>query len=239
MAENDEEFDEGAATDVSGSLEGLELADDRGSYALDTRRVLQQILRGPSIDKKRHPHAWGVLLRDEEIVRRYLGNIFLSLVVDRDHGVGFTRQMVALKADSDAVPTVLKRVSLKFIDSALLIFLRKKATQAATNDERPVVDLTEITEHLKAFEKDANTDAAKFERQCEAAVERMERYNLLQALSAKRERFEISPLLKLLFTAEDIQSVTQALLSLVPESQRDSSAGIVSAAEPASSGPDL
>ena len=42
---------------------------DTGSLPIDTRRVMVQLLLGPSVDARRQSKLWPVLLRDEAIVR--------------------------------------------------------------------------------------------------------------------------------------------------------------------------
>ncbi|WP_228756104.1 DUF4194 domain-containing protein [Pseudomonas aeruginosa] len=57
---------------------------DSGELALDTRRALVQLLAGPSLDGRRHPKLWPILVRDEAVIRRRLAELFLELVIDRD-----------------------------------------------------------------------------------------------------------------------------------------------------------
>ncbi len=78
---------------------------DSGELALDTRRALVQLLAGPSLDGRRHPKLWPILVRDEAVIRRRLAELFLELVIE-DVQVDFTRQ-----ADTGGleVPLLLRR----------------------------------------------------------------------------------------------------------------------------------
>jgi len=49
---------------------------DSGELPLETRRVLVQLLAGPSLDGQRHPKLWPVLVRDEALIRRRLSELF-------------------------------------------------------------------------------------------------------------------------------------------------------------------
>src|SRR5947209_16600891 len=100
---------------------------DTGSLPIETRRVLVQLLLGPSVDARRQSKLWPVLLRDETVVRSRLHELFLELVIDREQQVAFTRQVVSEQLD---VPILLRKASLTFIESALLLFLRQRLTQA-------------------------------------------------------------------------------------------------------------
>src|SRR5579872_2428987 len=67
-------------------------AGDQGELPLDTRRVLAQLLAGPSLDGRRHSKLWPALIRDEAIIRGRLCELFLELVIDRDLQAAFTRR---------------------------------------------------------------------------------------------------------------------------------------------------
>jgi hypothetical protein len=174
---------------------------DTGELPLDTRRVLVQLLSGPSLDGRRHQKLWPVLLRDEPVIRRRLCELFLDLVIDRDMQVAFTSQVDAGELE---VPILLRRVQLTFIDSALLLFLRQRLTHADTHAERAVVAVDEIVENLMLYERATSTDRAGFTKRINAAVEKVKKHNILQKIRASEDRFEISPTLKLLFSAEEI-----------------------------------
>ncbi len=181
--------------------------DDMGKLPLETRRALVQLLSGPLIDGRRHPKAWDVVLRDELALRSFLHELFLDLVLDRDQQVAFLRQVSSTEAD---IPILLRRNTLSFVETALLLFLRQRLTQADTQGERAVLDLQEMLEHLKAFERSDNVDQARFSKQCDAAVEKAKKLGLVRKLANTQERFEVSPALKLLFPAEEIEMLTRA-----------------------------
>lgn len=200
------------ATDVG-------LAGDTGTLPLDTRRVLVQLLLGPSVDAHRQSRLWPVLLRDEATIRWRLHDLFLDLVVDHEQKVAFTRQVTSNDLD---VPILLRRASLTFLESALLLFLRKRLTQAEAQVERAVVSLTEMREHLSVFERDRNPDHAKFERQIANAVEKAKKLSLIQKIRGGEERYEVSPTLKLLFGAEEVQALARAYAKLADSEGQES-----------------
>lgn len=186
-------------------------AGDTGALPLDTRRVLVQLLLGPAIDATRQRRLWPVLLRDEALLRSRLHELFLDLVVDAEQQVAFTRQVVA--DDLDA-PVLLRRAHLGFLDSALLLFLRQRLTQAEAQGERAVVSAEDMAAQLSVFERSANPDQARFSRQAAGAVEKAKKLNLLRPLAGGEQRFEVSPTLKLLFPAEEIQALTRSYRAL-------------------------
>ncbi|MCL4182063.1 MAG: DUF4194 domain-containing protein [Burkholderiaceae bacterium] len=192
----------------------VDLPDDRlfegdtGTLKGETRRCLVVLLSGPSVDGRRQPALWQVLVRDRRELQSRLHDIFLDLVVDIDQQVAFIRQIAS--EDGDSIPILLRRQQLTFIESALVLFLRQRLTEADSVNERAVVSALEMTDHLSVFEKANNTDGVKFDKQCVAAIEKCKQLNLIRPIRASDGRFEVSPTLKLLFGAEDIQALTAA-----------------------------
>jgi hypothetical protein len=178
---------------------------DKGELAMDTRRVLVQLLSGPSLDGRRHSRLWPVLIRDEALIRRRLADLFLDLVIDMDQQVAFTRQADVGELEA---PILLRRSPLTFIDSVVLLFLRQRLTKADVRSERAVVDAFEIVEHATPYERAVSTDHAGFAKKIHASIEKMKKNNILQKVRGSEERYEITPTLKLLFSAEQIVALT-------------------------------
>jgi len=197
-------------------------AGDTGQLPMDTRRVLVQLLLGPAIDATRQRRLWPVLLRDEALLRSRLHELFLDLVVDVEQQVAFTRQVVA--DDIDA-PVLLRKAHLGFLDSALLLYLRQRLTQAEAQGERAVVSAEDMAAQLSVFERSANPDQARFSRQAASAVEKAKKLNLVRPLAGGEQRFEVSPTLKLLFPAEEIQALTRSYRALADGSAALPAAG--------------
>ena len=129
------------------------------------------------------------------------------MVVDRDQQVAFTRQ---IQDDSVEMPILLRRANLPFLETALLIYMRHRLTRAEAQGERAVVSREELADHLRVFERTNNVDRFRFDRHVEVAIEKAKKLSLLQALrGASEERFEVSPTLKLLFPAEEIEALAR------------------------------
>lgn len=184
---------------------------DRGTLAMSTRRALVQLLSGPSIDGSRQSKLWETVLRDEAALRSQLHNLFLELVLDHDHKVAFTRKVVA---EGIEIPTLLRKQNLTYLESALVLFLRQRLTQSEAQGERAAIAHSELVEHLGVYERDKNVDHARFERQVDNAIEKAKKLSLLRKLRGGEERYEVSPTLKLLFSAEDIAALGRAYKGL-------------------------
>lgn len=194
---------------------------DSGELSLEARRVLVQLLSGPSLDGQRHSRLWPILVRDEAAIRSRLSELFLQLVIDRDLQVAFTRQ--AETGDLEA-PRLLRRANLTFLDSLLLLLLRQRLTQAEAHGERAVVSSDEMVELLGVYEQLGNTDRALFEKRIRASIEKIKKHSILRKIRSSEDRFEISPTLKLLFSSEEIQALTRVYHDLSSDPQEQAPA---------------
>jgi hypothetical protein len=192
---------------------------DTGRLKGETRRTLVQLLSGPSVDARRQPQLWSVLLRDRRDIASRLNELFLELVVDAEQRVAFVRQ--AGGSDDDDLPILLRRQPLTFIESALVLHLRQRLTEADRADERAVIGMHEMLDHLEVFETASNNDGAKFDKQCQAAIEKIKSLSVLRQIRGSEGRFEISPTLKLLFPAEEVLALGVAYENLKSEPGRD------------------
>ena len=164
---------------------------DAGGLKLDARRALVQLLKGPVLDGMRMPVIWKALLESEDLIRSRLNDLFLDLVIDREQLFAFTRQ-----ADTDPVkaPILLKRKPLNYIETYLFLFLRLRLSSAEGRGERAVI-------------AGRNRDAVGFERHLAGAVTKADHFGVLRRLKSGEDAFEISPVLKMLMTAELVEQV--------------------------------
>jgi len=193
--------------DARGAPGSVLFSGDVGELPYETRRVLVRLLLGPTLDARRHSKLWPILARDESVIRARLHDLFLDLVVDQGQQVAYIRQVDA-ETDLD-VPVLLRRLPLTFIDSVLMLFLRQRLTQADTHGERAVVSLQDMTEHLANYERHGNTDKAKFARQIANSIEKAKEHSLLSKLRGSDDRFEVSPTLKLVFSADAVSALSK------------------------------
>ncbi len=179
---------------------------DAGTLPVEARRLLVQLLAGPSLDGRRHSRLWPALLRYQDVIRSRLSDLFLELVLDTDAQVAFVRQ-----ADTGEIeaPILLRRTRLTFLESVLLLFLRHLLAQADIRGERAVVSVAEMIEQMKLYEPHQNPDPAGFEKRINAAIEKVKKNSLISAIRSSEDRFEISPTLKLLFSAEEVAALAR------------------------------
>ncbi len=191
---------------------------DAGQLPEEARRVLVQLLAGPSLDGKRHGNLWPALRRHEAEIRSRLAEMFLELVLDDDLEVAFTRQADTGELDA---PILLRRAPLTFLQSVLMLYLRQVLTEAAARGERAVVSSGEMMEQMRLYEPSDNTDRAGFEKRVRAAIEKVKENSIISPVRASEDRYEISPTLRLLFSADEIAALTRLYASFRDEAPEE------------------
>ncbi|RBC80286.1 hypothetical protein BRM83_02070, partial [Xanthomonas oryzae pv. oryzae] len=96
-----------------------------------------------------------------------------------------------------------------FIDSVLLLHLRQQLAEADARGVRAVVEDAPLSEALAVYEKNLSTDRAGFMRRVGNAIQKMKDNHVLTRLRGEDNRYEVSPTLKLLFSAEDVSALAQ------------------------------
>lgn len=186
---------------------------DLGRLPEQTRRVLVQLLRGPYVRRASHPKLWAALVRDEEPVREVLANLFLELVVDADLSLAFVRNAELPEVD---VPRVIRSTPLTLLDTALVLHLRQLLLRGTDASGRVFIGRDDIDDALAAYRPATNTDPATFARRINSSVEKLKRASVLLATS-EAERFEVSPILAIVFDADEVTAVTREVQGLRDE----------------------
>jgi hypothetical protein len=151
--------------------------------------------------------AYEALLRNEKAVRQHLSEMFLSLFIDRDARIAFARQ-----AGSDQqYPVLMRRAPLTLVESAVIVCLRRMLGTVTGTGEFAVVSLDEIRDEILAFRRFSDTNEAGTRNSVDNAVTKMAKFGILKKLRDTEERYTIMPLLRNLFTLEDIEALLAAL----------------------------
>ncbi|NNG19880.1 DUF4194 domain-containing protein [Naumannella sp. ID2617S] len=185
--------------------------DDHGRLPDDSRRAMVQLLRGPYVHHERHAGLWRAIVRDEAAIRELLGNLYLQLSLDHERGLAFVANAELAEL---ATPKVVRRTPLTLLDTALVLLLRVRLLRDASPSGRVFIGRDEIDDELAPYRPVTNTDASTFAKRINASVEKMKKASVLLG-TAEDDRFEISPVLTLVFDAEQVQAVTEEISALV------------------------
>ncbi|WP_298863472.1 DUF4194 domain-containing protein [Microbacterium sp.] len=195
---------------------------DTGTLHERSRRALLELVRGPYLSRSRSPQNWSSLLADETVIRSRLNDLFLELVLDRDSEFAFVRNAESAEIQ---VPRAVRSESLTFIDTAMLLALR----HTLLNEEgrgRVIVGQDELYETLDVY-RTADRDQADFRKRLNAAWSKM--VNKLRVLHPiGDDRAEISPVVRMLIDADQVDALQAVYNGLATGSQRADAGGAAS-----------
>lgn len=175
---------------------------DSGTLRAPSRRALVRLVQGPLLAADRHPILWGALLNDEDAIRSRLADLFLDLVIDTSAQVAFIRNV---NDDALDAPKVVRTQALTFIDTALLLHLRQLLLQS-DGAGRTIVGQDEAVDQLAVYRAHDNADPAGFTKRINASWTKFTNSGLL-ARTSTEGRFEVSPVLRLIFGPDQIAAV--------------------------------
>lgn len=188
--------DAGSAPPADGLWDG-----DTGTLSADARRTFVQLVKGPYVSRQRHGQLWSVLTDDPETFRSRLADLYLELVVDPDHEIAFARTVAV---DGLEVPQLTRTKPMTFMDTAMLLHLRRLVTGAG--GERVMVGEDEVREHMEVYRDPTDTDRVAFVKRVGASWTKLTQYGVLQPAGEPGRR-EVSPILRLLFGPEEVAAV--------------------------------
>ena len=198
---------------------------DTGTLRERSRRALLELVRGPYLSRMRSPQNWSAMLADETVIRSRLNDLFLELVLDRDSELAFVRNVESTLIQ---VPRAVRSESLTFIDTAMLLALR----HILLNEEgrgRAIVGQGELYEILDVY-RTADRDQTDFRKRLNAAWSKM--VNKLRILHlVSDDRAEISPVVRMLVDADQVDALQAVYDGLVVDSSNSDAEGGVSSGE--------
>lgn len=180
---------------------------DTGTLTLPLRRVLVTLLKGPYLYRDKRQDTWNLLMNHLPVIRSQLANLLLDLVVDDEVGVAFVKNPPA--EDLDA-PSLLNKYAFKFLDSVLLIEMRDRLMRAQQSGQRAMMAMDEINALLAVFEPSAGKDSKIFATRVSGVLRRMKERHLLIDLGRGSDTYEVSPVLKVVFDAAQVDALRQA-----------------------------
>ncbi|GAB4084865.1 hypothetical protein GCM10028784_14950 [Myceligenerans cantabricum] len=173
---------------------------DPGTLPAAARRALAALVRGPYLSGADDDETWRDLLAHLDAVRARLADMYLDVVLDHDDQIAFVRDATAA---TDA-PPVVREVPLSFLDTVLLLHLRTRLLESPGQDV--VADLDDVSDRLHPFRRRSGVDGMGFDAGLEAGWDRLVAAGILRPSGSGR-RCVVSPVLRTLFGADEIQAV--------------------------------
>lgn len=193
-----------------------------------------ELMRGV-VYRESQESSWVALARHGAAVRDHFTTIGVDVVVDEDEGYAFLRS-----ADDDdetePLPRLVRRRSLTYQVSLLLVLLRKRLVEFETTggEGKLVLSREQIVGLLRIFLADS-TNEARVVDQVDTTIKRVADLGFLRLLRGTADQWEVRRVLK---AYVDAQTLSDFATKLQEYAQQQESAKLPNAA-PAAGGDDV
>ena len=187
---------------------------DTGTLTGLQRRALAELIRGPYVSSIKSPEVFQTVSGSREVLAQQLDNLFLTLVVDDNAGVAYTKTWDIDVPDKRAL---LRKQSLTFMDTVVILHLRRDLVTTNPN-ERTIVDENEVFEATQPYQGHEGSDKTNQRKKFIASWNKMKNYSIIVATPTEG-RFEVSPVLRIIFSGEEIAAITESFRKLLEAEQ--------------------
>jgi len=190
----------------------------------EARRVLVSLFRQGVILLSQKAKLFESLCRYETAVRRHLSEVYLKLVLDKKAGVAFVACInheddVESEDFDDEVVSLISKRTLSLYDTLLLLVLRKHYQDRETSGEqRIVIDIERVESHLTPFLPLTNSTKAD-RKKLNAALQKMISKKILSSVRGSDDRFEITPVIRYVVSADFLESMYKEYLRIARENE--------------------
>lgn len=184
---------------------------DLGTLEFESRRALLQLVRGPMITAEGNRELWQALLNDRPLIASRLADLFLELIVKEEDGIAFAQN--APTADA-RIPKAVRNQPLTLIDTVLVLTLRRELM--ISQEGRVFVGREETFGAVEQYRPLSKLDEAAFRKRLEGSWSKLDNAGILMKADGD-ERYEISPVLRLIFGADEVKAINDAFDDILAE----------------------
>jgi hypothetical protein len=165
--------------------------------------------------------SWLTLERSGAGVRDHFATIGVEVVVDSDEGYAFLRSRPEVEGE-EALPRLVRRRTLTYSVSLLLVLLRKRLVEFETGggEGRLVLSTEQIVEMLRLFQAESTNDA-RFVDNVEATIKKAVELGFLRQARGQGDHWEVRRILKAYVDAETLSDFAGKLREYAGEVAAD------------------
>lgn len=148
--------------------------------------------------------TWLTLERAGAAVSDHFAAIGVDVVIDRDEGYAFLRSRPTVEGD-DPLPRLVRRRTLTYSVSLLLVLLRKRLVEFETTgaEGRLVLTTDQIVEMLRLFQAESTNDARIVDN-VESTIKKVAELGFVRQLRGQTDQWEVRRILKAYVDAETL-----------------------------------
>jgi hypothetical protein len=154
-------------------------------------------------------------------VRDHFATIGVDVVVDTDEGYAFLRSRPEVEGE-DALPRLVRRRTLTYSVSLLLVLLRKRLVEFETGggEGRLVLSTEQIVEMLRLFQAESSNEA-RIVDSVESTIRKAAELGFVRQLRGQGDHWEVRRILKAYVDAETLNDFAGKLREYAGEVTAD------------------
>lgn len=192
-------------------------------------RVLVHLMRHGVIFHTQKPNLYDTLCQYQTLIQRHLSEVYLNLVLDERQGLAFIARfdyqdhqhspnLTDIGDSSDSVdepttddgepaPSLISKRTLSLYDTLILLMLRKYYQERETSGEQTIIiDIERLSSLLTPF-LPLTDHASKDLQKLSGRLKEFSRRHLLSSVRGTDERYEITPLIRYVVSADFLDSM--------------------------------
>lgn len=179
---------------------------DQNATASAIIRLMQGVVYRESDEE-----TWLALDRFAPAVRDHFWVIGVDVIVDDSEGYAFLRSRPE-SDDDEALPRLVRRRSLSYNVSLLLVLLRKRLVEFETagGEGRLVLTTEQIIDVLRVFQEES-TNEARVVEQAERTIAKASEFGFLRAMRGQPGHWEVRRVLKAYVDAQTMSDFAAKL----------------------------
>ena len=190
--------------------------EDPAAMPAQASRALVFLLRQGVILSSQKSLLFEAVCRHEDRIRRHLADVYLRLVLDEKAGVAFIAGMQSEhcqdenssdEPEEEELFALITRRVLPLYETLVLLVLRKYyQSRELCGEQKIIVDIEKIESDLSPFLPLSNSTGTD-RRKLNGALKRMVSSRILSVVRGSQERFEITPVIRYVVSAEFLESM--------------------------------
>ena len=162
-----------------------------------------ELMRGV-VYREQSEQTWDTLERRVGLVRDHFADIGVEVVVDATEGYAYLRSADE-DADEEPLPRLVRRRTLTYNVSLLLVLLRKRLVEFETSgsDGKLVLSRDGIVEMLRVFLADSTNEARVIDR-VDSTIKQVAEHGFLRPLRGSIDLWEVRRILKAYVDAQTL-----------------------------------
>lgn len=206
----------------------------------DASRVLVHIMRHGVIFHAQKPNLYHSLCRYQSMIQRHLSEVYLTLVLDERQGIAFIarsdsetsgssqdsfdsastsgpKDLLAdelIDSTDDHTHSLISKRTLTLYDTLILLMLRKYYQERETSGEQKIIiDIERLSSLLIPF-LPLTDHTSRDLKKLSARLKELSRRHLLSSIRGTDDRYEITPLIRYVVSADFLESMLGEYLRL-------------------------